>query len=234
MTKTKLFGLTMIVAGILCLPLITTAEDAAGAADADAALETINIDLPEPFFGGTPIDYWSPNLEPENYKDRPPFKAPAGTVNVAAKKTVTSSEPPVHGTLKQLTDGDKHYARTSLVELPDGAQWVQIDLEKETDIYAVLVWHFHEGKRVYFDIVAQVSNDKEFNDGVTTVYNNDHDNSAGLGVGKDKEYIENHQGRLIDTKAVSGRYVRLFSQGNTADDFNHYVEVEVYGIPKAS
>ena len=32
----------------------------------------------------------------------------------------------------------------------------------------------------------------------------------------------------------SGRYLRLYSQGNTADDFNHYVEVEVYGIPKAS
>ena len=232
MKRTKRYGFILVMAGLACLPFFARAQEPAAAAD--AALEAIAIELPEPFFGGTPIDYWSPNLEPEDYKDRPPFMAPKGAVNVAAKKTVTSSEPPVHGALKQLTDGDKHYARTSLVELPDGAQWVQIDLEKETDIYAVVVWHFHEGKRVYFDIVAQVSNDKEFNEGVTAIYNNDHDNSAGLGVGKDKEYIETYQGRLMDAKAASGRYLRLFSKGNTADDFNHYVEVEVYGIPKAS
>jgi hypothetical protein len=233
MIRMKKYWLALVLACVLCMPLIAHAEDKP-AAPADPNLEAVAIELPEPFFGGTPLDYWGPNLEPEDYRDRPPFMAPKGTTNVARGKAVTSSAPPVHGELKQITDGDKNYARTSLIELPAGAQWVQIDLEKECNIYAVLVWHFHEGKRVYFDFVVQVSNDKEFNDKVNVVYNSDHDNSAGLGVGKDKEYIENYKGRLIDTKGVSGRYVRLYTKGNTADDFNHYVEVEVYGIPKAA
>ncbi|HNR29405.1 MAG TPA: hypothetical protein PKI11_00820 [Candidatus Hydrogenedentes bacterium] len=192
--------------------------------------EAIDIELPEPFFGGTPIDYWGPNLEPESYKDRDPFYAPPGVTNVAIEKKVTSSfEDPMVGELEQITDGDKNYAKSSLVELASGVQWVQIDLEKEIELYAILVWHFHEGKRVYFDIVVQVANDPEFKEGVTTVYNNDHNNSAGLGVGEDKEYVENYQGRLIKVDAVKGRYVRLYSNGNTANELNHYVEVEVYG-----
>lgn len=223
---TGLFSLAAACVLVLC-PL-ALADDADAVSEGMAPIE---IELPEPFFGGTPIDYWSPNLEPEDFTDRPPFLAPEGTENVALNKPVTSSVPPIHGELQQITDGDKHYARTSLVELPDGLQWVQIDLEKEHDIYALLVWHFHEGKRVYFDVVVQVSNDPEFNEGVTTIYNNDHDNSSGLGVGQDKEYVEDYRGRLIDAQGVSGRYVRLYSNGNTADDFNHYVEVEVYGLP---
>ena len=209
------------------LSALAFAEDAA---DADKA--PIEIELPEPFFGGTPLDYWGPNLEPQDYRDRPPFMAPKGATNVALNKPVTSSVPPVHGELKQITDGDKHYARTSLVEIPGGVQWVQVDLEKECDIYAILVWHFHEGNRVYFDMVMQVSNDPEFTKDVKTVYNNDHDNSSGLGVGEDKEFIESYKGRLVDTKGVKARYVRLYGNGNTADDFNHFVEIEVYGIAK--
>jgi hypothetical protein len=78
--------------------------------------------------------------------------------------------------------------------------------------------------------VVKVSNDPEFKDGGTVLYNNDSDNSAGLGVGKDKEYIENNKGRLIGVDSgAKGRYVRLYSNGNTANDMNHYVEVEVFG-----
>jgi len=216
------------VAVLLAVAGPSFAQDTAAKGD----MEPLNIELPEPFFGGTPLDYWGPNLEPEDYKDRPPFLAPKGTAVVSKGKPVTSScEDPFVGELKQVTDGDKDYAKNSLVELSAGVQWVQIDLEKEYAIYAVLVWHFHEGKRVYFDIVAKVSNDAEFKEGVEDVYNNDHDNSAGLGVGKDKEYIENNKGRLIDSKGAKGRYVRLYSQGNTANELNHYVEVEVFGKP---
>lgn len=192
-------------------------------------LEAINIELPEAFFGGTPLDYWGPNLEPEDYKDRPPFMAPKGTAIVSKDKPVTASADPTVGEIKQLTDGDKDYAKTSLIELPEGLQWVQVDLEKTAEIYAVLVWKFHEGKRVYFDLVAQVSDDPEFKEGVTTIYNNDFDNSAGLGVGEDKEYIESNKGRLIDAKGAKGRYVRVYGKGSTANDFNHFIEVEVWG-----
>ncbi len=199
---------------------------------AEGDMEPIKIELPEPFFGGTPIDYWGPNLEEEDFKDRPAYLAPKGTTVVSKGKKVTSScKDPLLGDLKQLTDGDKDYAKGSLVELESGVQWVQIDLEQECDIYAVLVWHFHEGKRVYFDVVAKIGNDPEFKD-AKVIYNNDFDNSAGLGVGKDKEYIENNKGRLIKTPdGVKGRYVRLYTNGNTANEMNHYVEIEVFGKP---
>ena len=42
---------------------------------ADNELVPIQTDIPEPFFGGTPLDYWSPNLEPEDYRD-PPYARP--------------------------------------------------------------------------------------------------------------------------------------------------------------
>jgi len=194
-----------------------------------ANLEAIQIDLPEAFFGGTPLDYWGPNLEPENYNDRPPVMAPIGTTIVSTGKPVTASSVPTVGVLKQLTDGDKDYAKTSLVELPDGLQWVQVDLEEDYTIQVLLLWKFHEGKRIYFDLVVQVSDDPEFEEGVTTLYNNDYDNSAGLGVGTDKEYIESHKGRLIDAEGITGRYIRVYGKGNTANDFNHFIEIEVWG-----
>ena len=107
-----------------------------------------------------------------------------------------------------------------------------IDLGSSHALSAILLWHYHSQARVYRDVVVQLSDDPAFKAGVTTVFNNDHDNSAKLGVGPDKEYIEVAEGRLIDPKGVKGRYVRLYSNGNTTNDLNHYVEVEVYGSPK--
>ena len=131
--------------------------------------------------------------------------------------------------MKQITDGDKDYGKKSVVELPAGTQWVQVDLGAEKSIYAIVLWHWHEGKRVYYDIVVQASNDANFKDGVTTIYNNDADNTSGLGAGKDKEYIENNQGRLMDAKGVKARYVRFYSKGGTANDNNNYIETEIWG-----
>ena len=62
-----------------------------------------------------------------------------------------------------------------------------------------------------------------------TLFNNDHDNSAGLGVGKNMHYVETNEGKLIDAKGVKGRYVRFYSNGNNASDLNHYIELEVFG-----
>jgi len=176
------------------------------------------------------MGWWS--TPPDYYRDRPPFLAPAGTKNVAFGKSVSSSAPPVHGELKQITDGDKKYCEhASVVEIPKGVQWVQIDLEYEYQIYAVLFWHFRDNFVYYWDIVVQISNSQDFKEGVADVYNNDLDNTLGFGVGKDATYEEDYKGRLVDAKGVSGRYVRLYSNGNINDGFNHYVEVQVYGLP---
>ena len=192
----------------------------------------LKTELPKPLFVGTPVPINVPKLEPPIKGKRPDFLVPAGTVNLAAKKTVTSSTAePVNGTLDLITDGDKAGDEGSFVELPPGKQWVQIDLGQEANIYALLAWHFHTQERVYFDVVAQVSDDPSFSKGVTTVFNNDSANELGFGAGKDLDYIESYQGKLIDAKGVKGRYVRFYSKGNTTDKLNHYIEVEVWGKP---
>ncbi|NUM52793.1 MAG: hypothetical protein HUU46_04035 [Candidatus Hydrogenedentes bacterium] len=89
------------------------------------------------------------------------------------------------------------------------------------------------GERVYFDVVVRTADDADFTANVHTAYNNDYDNSSGLGIGKDKEYIEGYEGRLIDCGGTVGRYVRCYSKGNTTDELNHYVEVEVWGFAQS-
>ena len=162
-------------------------------------------------------------------RPRPPFFAPKGVKNLALGKKITGSdEEPIVGDIKMITDGDKKAADGSYVELGPFTQYIQVDLEAEKEIYALLLWHYHKQARVYFDVVMQVSNDPDFEKS-TTIYNNDHDNSAEQGVGKDNHYVETSEGRLVDAKGVKGRYVRFYSGGNNASDLNHYIEVEVYG-----
>ncbi len=195
----------------------------------------LEIDLPPPLFVGTPVPSGVdiPHLEPPRDGPRPPINVPEGTRNLALGKPVTSSEEwPIIGELEYITDGDKYGDAGYYVELGPGKQWVQIDLEKEAEIHAVAVWHFHAQERIYHDVIVQLSNDPEFNEDVKTVFNNDHDNSSGLGVGDDPAYIETYEGRLIPVDGIEARYVRLYSNGNSANDMNHYIEVEVYGLPK--
>ena len=206
---------------ILCSTLTVTLF-AAGVALA----EPLKTELPPPLFVGTPVPITVPNLEPK-LKAWPEFQVPAGTVNLAKGKKVTASDSePVVGTLDLVTDGDKAGDEGSWVELSKDKQWVQIDLEKDATISAVVVWHFHSQERVYRDVVVQVSDDPKFASGVTTIY----DNSA---AGKDHPYIESYLGKLIDAKSVKGRYIRLYSNGNTTNKMNHYTEVEVFGKPAA-
>lgn len=192
----------------------------------------LKTELPKPLFVGTPVQVKLPNLEPARQGKRPDFFVPAGTVNLALKKKVTASDnDPVIGTLDLATDGDKAGDEGCWVELGPGKQWLQIDLEKSAPIYAVLVWHYHSQARVYLDVVVQVSDDPNFEKGVTTVFNADYQNELGLGAGKDLAFVETYEGKLIDAKGAKGRYVRLYSKGNTTNKLNHYIEVEVFGTP---
>ncbi len=199
---------------------------------APAGMEALPIELPKPMFVGTPTNIVGvPNLEKPRGKPRPPFYAPKGTVLVSKGKPVTGSDnEPIMGDLEMITDGDKEAADGSYVELGPFKQFVTIDLEAEYEIYAVIVWHFHKQARVYFDVIVQTSTDKDFID-AKTIFNNDLDNTSGMGVGEDPHYVETSEGRLIDAKGVKGRYVRLYSTGNNANDLNHYIEVEVWGKP---
>lgn len=192
----------------------------------------LKIDLPRPLFVGTPRPLKLTNLEKPRTGRRPDLMVPAGTVLLSKGKPVTSSDSlPVIGDLPLITDGDKSGAEGSYVELGPGVQWVQIDLGQSAKIAAIAFWHFHSQARVYHDVVVQVSDDAEFKKDVHTLFNDDDDNSAALGAGKDPAYIETYEGKLVEGKGVTGRYVRLYSNGNTSDELNHYIEVEVYGQP---
>ncbi len=192
----------------------------------------LKTQLPPPLFVGTPVPLNVPNLERPTKGKRPEFLVPAGTKNLARGKKVSASDNnPIVGTLDMVVDGDKDGNEGSWVELGPGKQWAQIDLAGKANIYAVLVWHFHSQARVYRDVVVQVSDDPAFKSGVTTLFNNDFQNQLGLGAGKDLNYIETYEGKLIDAKGAMGRYVRLYSNGNTANKLNDYIEVEVWGKP---
>ncbi|HTJ78251.1 MAG TPA: discoidin domain-containing protein [Rariglobus sp.] len=190
----------------------------------------LHTELPKPLFVGTPVPVKVDNLEAPRSGKRPDFLIPATSKNLALNQPVTGSDAlPLLGDLSLITDGDKDGSEGSYVELARGTQWVQIDLGAPATIDAVIVWHFHAQARVYLGVVVQVSDDPDFISGVTTIYNNDAKNLVGQGAGKDPAYIETYEGRLIDAKETKGRYVRLYSQGNTTNNLNHYIEVEVWG-----
>ncbi len=202
---------------------------------ADEEKVPLKTEIPEEVLVGTPPDVLSmlfPGLEKLPKGKRPDFLVPKGTVNLALKKKVTSSDPnPILGELKYVTDGNKEGTEQSYVELGPMLQWVQIDLEKPSTVYAIFVWRYFREARSYHDVIAQVAEDEKFTKNVKTIYSNDQDNSARMGIGKSRPYIETNLGKLIDGGGAKGRYFRLYSQGNTANDLNHYVEVEIFGKP---
>lgn len=223
---------------VICLTMIVSSglmEDAfAGEAPESPAdssnLVPLDLKLPKPLFVGTPTNLRVPNLEKPLGKPRPPFYVPKGTMLLSEGKTVTSTDDfPIIGEIDMINDADKEASDGSFVELGPFVQHITFDLAKKSEMYAVLLWHFHKQPRVYFDVVVQTADDADFTTNVQTLFNNDHDNSAGLGVGKEPHYIETSEGRLIDAKGVQGRYIRFYSNGNSDNDLNHYIEVEVYG-----
>jgi hypothetical protein len=197
------------------------------AAESRTPLQT---ELPPELIEGTPKPIHVPSLIPAPTK-APEFYVPEGTVLLSRGKPVSSSDQdPIIGSLDLITDGDKYAGEGYYVELLDGLQWVQIDLEKSAAIHAIWLWHYHSQRRAYHDVIVRISDDPHFKTGVTTIYNNDYDNSANLGIGRDRPYVESRYGMIVDGKGTKGRYVRLYSNGNTSSDMSHYIEVEVFGI----
>ena len=198
----------------------------------ESKLVPIKLELPKPMFIGTPQNLNVKNLQKPLGKPRPAFLAPVGTKNIALGKPIYSSDDfPVIGEIEMITDGDKNAAEGSFVELGPFLQDVTIDLEENYKIFAIVFWHYHKQARVYFDVVVQTADNKDMTKNIHTLFNNDMDNSAGFDVGNDMHYVETSEGKLLDAKGVTGRFVKLYSRGNTNNDLNHYIEVAVYGLP---
>jgi uncharacterized protein YjdB len=147
--------------------------------------------------------------------------------NQATGKSMTSSVSFLN--LSKAADGNKLTSNYVDCYPAEGLQWIQVDLGIRYDVSGIKLWHYFGDSRMYHDVIVQVSNDPTFTTGVTTVYSNDADNSAKLGAGTDNEYAETSSGLDITCDSVNSRYVRFYSNGNTANGNNHYVELEVYG-----
>lgn len=230
-------GLFMaLIAGSAYAQQAVSATPSAVSAAAPTALAgdkvELKIELPKAVLDGTPKNMPSKHLDPATGTKRDPFMVPKGVVLLSKGKPVGASDKePVMGDLPMVTDGDKEGGNGSFIEFGPGVQWEQVDLGAAAEIYAVLIWHFHSQARIYRDVIVQVSDDPSFTKEVKTLFNNDDDNSSKLGVGSDYEYVDTNEGRLVDGKGVKGRYVRCYSNGNTSNDMNHLIEIEVFGRP---
>jgi hypothetical protein len=169
-------------------------------------------------------------------KAAPTTKVPIGTTNVARGKPVSSSALPSVGDLELLTDGEKSNNEGNYIEFPwVGTDWVQVDLGRSYGIHAIWLWHtwpIPEVITVSHDVIVRVSSDPDFSKDVVTVFNNDYDNSSALGIGHDAPYRETCFGKLVPVNNVTGRYVRVYGRGNTANQLNRFIELEVFATSK--
>ena len=179
-------------------------------------------------------------------KPRPPIIVPEGCDTLLSSGCeVTSNAPDIvpPDMLQDITDEKTVPDEAYDVEFRGGLQWIQVDLGSAKEIHAICIWHYFQGtglfnQRAYRDVVCRISNDPEFVDGVITVFNNDYDNSAGFGVGKDKEFAETPYGRPFAVDAVKGRYIRWYNSGyvhnsrgsgNSVYRGSHFTKIAIYG-----
>ncbi len=228
--KSLAFTAAAMVAASAFVQTVSAADDTNKPAGDSVPLA---IKLPAPAFKGTPPNITiGPNVEPLSDKPRPAMMVPPGLKNVAPGSKVTSSDKNASSeNLAKLTDGDKEASDQSIIFLRKGTQWVQMDFGAPQEIFAVAIWHAHDMAKIYHDVIVQVADDPDFIENVRTVFNNDQDNSSGLGVGTDREFFETFEGKLINAKGVKARYIRFYSKGSTASALNEYTELEVYGRP---
>jgi hypothetical protein len=193
--------------------------------------DMLYLTLPNPAFKSIPKDLQvGPNVEPLSVRPRLPMTVPSGLKNLAPGSKITCSDKNATAdTLAKITDGDKEASDQSIIFLRKGSQWVQLDLGSPSEIFAIVIWHAHNMAKIYHDVIVQVADDPDFIENVRTIFNNDQDNTSGLGVGRNREYIETYEGKLIRASGTKARCIRFYSKGSTESALNEYTEIEVYG-----
>jgi hypothetical protein len=109
-----------------------------------------------------------------------------------------------------------------------------VDLGRPCTIYGVCVWHYYKNPVIYNDVIVQASDDEHFTQNVRMLFNNDHDDSSGLGAGSDTAYFSRWWGELVDTRGrdylgITARFVRVYTNGGAAGEDTRIVEIAVYG-----
>lgn len=219
------------IAGALAITLAPLRGDDAQRPNAQD-LAPLILKLPAAKEAGTPKTIPAGSTVDLNSKPQPPLLVPKDAVNVAPGKRITCSDKNVVADdLAKLTDGDKEAEESSILLLHKGLQWVQFDLGGPYETYAIAIWHAFDTAKIYRAVIVQVAEDPDFTDNVRTLFNNDRENIAGLGIGTDRQYFESNQGKIIDAKGARARFVRLYSNGNSDSRMNEYTEVEIYARP---
>lgn len=176
---------------------------------------------------GSNMNEWNHYAEVQVY-GIPYYSPDVDLDNLALNKSVTFSG--TYSNPSYATDGNT--STDNYTGLTDGLQWIQVDLQKQENLKRLKVWHYFGDGRAYKDVVVQLSNDPEFKTDVKTIFNNDTDNSTGLGAGKNKEYYESKEGKTIDFGTITARYLRLWSNGSNVNAWNHYVDIQAFAKGK--
>ena len=109
-----------------------------------------------------------------------------------------SNHHPSHSFIGQderLFDGVIDSASPNHINVGDHRRFIVIDLGDTYMVDGLNVWRYYRDVRQYRDVVYQLSTVSNFSSDVTTVFNNDADNSAGQGAGSDPEYRELPEGQ---------------------------------------
>lgn len=195
------------------------------------ALEPLELDLPNPPFVNLNNPPTLPEdivLGPASGRPREPFLAPVDVENVALGKAVTASAEPEEGELALLTDGDKESLDGQIVVLPEGPQWVQVDLGQRYALFAIVFWQ-EQLYDVARDVVVRVSNDAKFERGAVTLFSNDHANTHGHGRGEHLHFFDTYEGKLVPAHGLRVRYLRIYTNGSVETEINVYTGIEVWG-----
>lgn len=168
------------------------------------------------------------------------------SINAALNKAVTSNGTAGGGALSNVTNGNLARGDYALISTSDGPKYVQVDLADSYDIVGVNIrsdWGSDAGSYRYgHDYVVQLAADAAFTTGVTTIFNNDADNTLGLGAGEDPLYIEPADGAGLHIPLetpVAARYVRYWANGHTrvngtTNAVNTPVEIQAFAKSKDS
>ena len=136
--------------------------------------------------------------------------------------------------LVRVTDGVISTADTAYYNYT-GPGYVQIDLGDVVELDYLRLWRYYGDTRRYTNSVVVVSETTAgFSSGVgrTILFNADTGNIYGMGAGTDTDYNESSAGRQFPCNGVTARYVRAYSNGNSANSYGtHVVEFQAWGWP---
>lgn len=207
-------------------PIPTVTNRSIGSLAESGGMATDTSPSPVPL----PDDLRGPNGPgPTDLRSPPEGTGLVSPILLSLDKPVSSSTAyPVIGELSMITDGDKQLTDGSYVELDAGLAYIEIDLGASFLLDQISIWRTPVGS-TYHDVVVLLSTE-QVPDSWFAVYNNDEDNSAGLGPGSDPEHEENPGGLHIPGIDQWARRVRIYSRGSSQDTHNRYTEVDVYGF----